>query len=92
MKPLILIDNKRVIGSSREVAMVSIDAKADALEKRASKIRLMAETATSFEQKSKMLALALMMLGQSQGLRMAHIIINEGSKDDKKRAINFWKN
>lgn len=92
MKPLILTDSKRVIGSSREVAMVSIEAKAESLEKRASKIRLMAETAPTFEQKSKILALSLMMLGQSQGLRVAHMIIKEGSKDDKKRAINFWKN
>lgn len=92
MKPLMLIDNKRLVGSSREVAMMSLMAKADSLEKKASKIRLMAETATSFEKKHKMLALALMMLGQSQGLRMAHMVITAGSKDDTKRAINFWKN
>jgi hypothetical protein len=91
-KPLILIGNRRLVGSAEEMAKITVDAKADAIERRSLKLRLRAETAKTFTERHDLLARALLMLGQAQGMRMARIVINAGKTDDKKKSIDFWRN
>jgi hypothetical protein len=88
-KPLILVGNKRVVSSARGMAMIAVESRADSLEKKAGKLRLIAETTDDMAKRHKYLGLALTMLGQSQGLRIAHLIIADGIKHDNKARRKF---
>ena len=91
-KPLILIGNKRLVGSAEEMAKITISSNADVLERRSMKLRLRAETSDTFAERHLILARALVMMGQAQGMRIASTIIDAGNKCDKQKSIDFWRN